>query len=230
MTKSRARAGRRSPLSKINSYKVKKSRSLKIILIFAIVLAAIVSCIRPIYPDEIFLQHIGTLLMLFLLASDLKSNRMSHPAFACLAVFTFIHILGARYIYSFVPYNKWILDISGFNMDSYFHLGRNQFDRFVHLVFGILFFPYLFQLISSWKGLSLVKAILVSWLILQTCSMLYELFEWSISVYMSAEIADGYNGQQGDPWDAQKDMALALLGSSVMSLAYLIRSILKRKQ
>lgn len=45
------------------------------------------------------------------------------------------------------------------------------------------------------------------------CSALYEIFEWLLTIVAADDTADYYNGQQGDPWDAQKDMALAQLGS-----------------
>ena len=44
---------------------------------------------------------------------------------------------------------------------------------------------------------------------------LYEIFEWLLTIGMNAEAADQYNGQQGDMFDAPKDMAMALLGSLV---------------
>ena len=40
---------------------------------------------------------------------------------------------------------------------------------------------------------------------------------------MSGEAADHYYGQQGDMWDAQKDMALAMLGSGVMVIIYIFK-------
>ena len=42
------------------------------------------------------------------------------------------------------------------------------------------------------------------------------------TVVMTSEEADYYNGQQGDIWDAQKDMASAMLGSTMQVLLYLI--------
>jgi putative membrane protein len=43
-------------------------------------------------------------------------------------------------------------------------------------------------------------------------SLLYELFEWVLALVLSPQSAEAYNGQQGDMFDAQKDMALAMLG------------------
>lgn len=45
--------------------------------------------------------------------------------------------------------------------------------------------------------------------------MIYELVEWGIGVMLAPEAAERYNGQQGDMWDAHKDMALASLGAIV---------------
>ena len=47
---------------------------------------------------------------------------------------------------------------------------------------------------------------------------------------MTAEEADYYNGQQGDMWDAQKDMALALVGSTGMFLVYAVRCLIRRSR
>ena len=44
-------------------------------------------------------------------------------------------------------------------------------------------------------------------------SAAYELFEWLLTLFMAPGTAEAYNGQQGDIWDAHKDMALALAGS-----------------
>jgi putative membrane protein len=56
--------------------------------------------------------------------------------------------------------------------------------------------------------------------------MLYEVFEWLLSVFLSPDQAEAYNGQQGDMWDPQKDMALAMLGAILMIL---ILKMVKKK-
>jgi putative membrane protein len=44
---------------------------------------------------------------------------------------------------------------------------------------------------------------------------LFELFEWAAAVWFGGDLGVAYLGTQGDPWDAQQDMFLALLGSVV---------------
>ena len=44
-------------------------------------------------------------------------------------------------------------------------------------------------------------------------SLFYEWIEWWIAIGLSPEEAEKYNGQQGDIWDAHKDMFVATLGA-----------------
>ena len=53
-------------------------------------------------------------------------------------------------------------------------------------------------------------------------SVLYELIEWAIAIGLSPEEAENYNGQQGDMWDAHKDMLLATIGAIFYGLLALM--------
>ena len=44
-------------------------------------------------------------------------------------------------------------------------------------------------------------------------SAAYELGEWLVAVFFAPEWAEAFLGQQGDIFDAQKDMALATVGA-----------------
>ena len=52
---------------------------------------------------------------------------------------------------------------------------------------------------------------------------LYEIFEWMLTLGLSPEAAEQYNGQQGDMFDAPKDMALALLGALIWMISARLR-------
>ncbi len=54
-------------------------------------------------------------------------------------------------------------------------------------------------------------------------SMFYELIEWWIAISLSPEDAENYNGQQGDIWDAHKDMLLATIGAILMGSIQLLK-------
>lgn len=194
---------------------------IKLTLILILVIVTIITCINPIYPHEQYLQHAGTILLLIPLCYDVIKNQLPMSAFVGIILFTILHVIGARYIYSYVPYKDWAISLGLVDAD-YFQDTRNHYDRFVHFSFGVLLFPCLVYECKKWLKQQRLVAILMAWLTIQTCSMIYELFEWLLTVVMTSEEADYYNGQQGDIWDAQKDMALAMIGSTVMAFFYLL--------
>ena len=215
------------------SARLKRDWRIKFALLITGVLLAIASCINaPAYAYKdgcIVLQHLGTVVLLLPLALELKHQRMSVTACVGLFLFTCVHIVGARYLYSNVPYDEWAKDYLNLDIDIKGEyeikavgtgvIHGNKFDRMVHFSFGLLLFPFLYQLTKRLlKDLKPVYALLFAWLAIQSASMIYELFEWFLSLVLSPENAENYNGQQGDMWDAQKDMALALAGSTISAL------------
>ncbi len=190
----------------------------KILIFGLLIVTGIITCIHPIYPNEQFLQHLGTVILLAIIAKDLLSNRLSIFAFTLFSTFILLHIIGARYIYSYVPYANW-LSLVGIDMP--FQEVRNGYDRFVHLASGMLLFPIIYESLSRGKVNSKYFLIVFTWALLQTIAMMYELFEWGLTLVLSPEAANDYNGQQGDIWDAHKDMFLAMVGSTLMALILL---------
>ncbi|HLP11961.1 MAG TPA: DUF2238 domain-containing protein [Flavobacteriales bacterium] len=193
----------------------------KTITLIVVLLAGFISCINPVYPKQMFLQHAATVVILGLLVWDIKKQFLSYGAFLGISVFVLLHIVGARYIYSFVPYNNWSISLFGWNIQETFGFERNHYDRLVHFLFGILIFPFLMNVFV--RKFTFSQAILVSFLTLQAFSMVYELFEWLLTLMLSNHEAENYNGQQGDMWDAHKDMGLAMLGSGIAGIYYLVK-------
>ena len=198
----------------------------KLMLVLFVAIATIITCINPIYPHEQLLQHIGTVLLFIPLITDVFKKAMPISAFVGLVCFTILHVIGARYIYSYVPYKEFAVSV-GIVDSGFFQDPRNHYDRLVHFSFGVLLFPYLVYVCKKCFKQQRFIAVFMAWLMIQTGSMIYELFEWLLTIVMSSDAADSYNGQQGDMWDAQKDMALALLGSTTMLLFYMLRSVRK---
>ena len=222
-----------SNTTEVDSVRLKRDWRIKFALLATGVLLAVASCINaPAYAYKdgcIVLQHLGTVVLLLPLALELKRQWMGMAACVGLFLFTCVHIVGARYLYSNVPYDEWAKDYLNLEIDIKGQyeikavgtgvIHGNKFDRMVHFSFGLFLFPFAFHLAKRLlKGVNPVFALLFAWLFLQTSSMVYELFEWFLSLVLSPENAENYNGQQGDMWDAQKDMALALGGSTISAL------------
>ena len=165
------------------------------------------------YPEVALLQHIPT--MLLIVAGPLLLRRwpLSTASVACIVAFMALHTLGGRYAYSNVPYDDWARALTGTSLSDAFGWTRNHYDRLVHFAFGALSVVPVAEIARRWGGLSRYGATLtvLAWVLAISC--LYEIFEWLLTIVAAGETADRYNGQQGDIWDAQKDMALATLGA-----------------
>ncbi len=204
-----------------------QNRQAKIILLSLYLLALAVSCIRPLYPREMYLQHSATVIMgAFLVYVTIKNN-LSNKAFILIFAFMVLHIIGARWIYSYTPYDSWIKSLTGFSINDYFGWERNQYDRFLHLMFGFLLLIPVSEIYNKWLGVPPRHSDHIACLFILAGSLFYEVFEWFITLVLSPEQADSYNGQQGDFWDAQKDMALAMLGALVMIVIRKIKEKVK---
>lgn len=206
-----------------NSLKTDMSKY-KCTIVLLLVAFMIVTCINPIYPEQQFLQHIGTVLLLLPLIIDVRKNKFGRASFIGLSLFTLLHIIGARYIYSYVPYDEAIQQIFGFSVNEMMGATRNHYDRVVHFSFGLLMLPLFCQIVQRKINCSAMVAIVMAWLLIQTGSLIYELFEWLLTIVMASDFAEDYNGQQGDMWDAQKDMALALCGSTITAILMAVRN------
>jgi putative membrane protein len=104
-----------------------------------------------------------------------------------------------------VPFFNWI--------EPFFGWHRNHFDRLGHFMQGFvpaliareLFIQLCVVTSGGWRF-----AIVI--LICMGISALYELLEWAIAL-ASGAAAVAFLGTQGDAWDTQEDMFMALIGA-----------------
>lgn len=189
-----------------------------LLLLFAVAIASI----QPLEMEAYLLHQIGTVLMLIILITCLYKIGLNLISFWLYIGFLLIHIVGAHYLYSYVPYSDWTESLLGFNLDQTMDWSRNMYDRLVHLAYGIFLYPFFYRLFQVWLPTLSAKVLflLVIQFVMAT-SLFYEWIEWLIAIGLSPEEAENYNGQQGDIWDAHKDMLLATLGAIITgSLLY----------
>ena len=191
------------------------NRQYKFILLIFFLIILILSCIKPVYPTEMFLQHSATIIIGIALTIIAWNNTLSDRSFSLIILFMILHVIGARWIYSYVPYDEWFRSITGVKLSSLTGTSRNNYDRFVHLMFGLVMFYPFREIYIRWFGCPEKFSGLLAFLTITGCSLLYEVFEWGLTLVLSPQDAEDYNGQQGDQWDAQKDMALALSGAFI---------------
>lgn len=124
-------------------------------------------------------------------------------------ILIFVHgailMLGGHYTYAKVPLGFWMQDLMG--------LGRNPYDGVGHLAQG--FVPAMVARELLLRKTPLRPGAWLFVIVVCVCgaiSALYELIEWGVAVAIGQD-ADAFLGTQGDPWDTQKDMALAFVGA-----------------
>lgn len=164
---------------------------------------------------EMYLNNLGSVFLIGLMVLDIRKDVLSILGFWGLWIFSVLHSFGACYLYSYVPYNDLMIYLFDFDLQSFFGFTRNHYDRLVHFSFGLLLLPATRDLVTKKFKFNPTQALFVAFLCIQVFSMVYELFEWGLAISLSEGLAESYNGQQGDAWDAHKDMALALLGSLI---------------
>jgi putative membrane protein len=157
------------------------------------------------------------------LLASLRWFPLSRLSWTLILLFLGLHAVGAHYTYAEVPYDDWAEALLGFRVNDLLGLERNHFDRLVHFSYGLLLaYPMreLFLRVADARGFW--GYFLPLDLTLST-SAIFELFEWAAAELFGGDLGVAYLGSQGDPWDAQKDMALAGLGAAIaMTLTLLV--------
>ena len=121
-----------------------------------------------------------------------------------------ILMVGGKYTYAEVPLFNWLRDT--------FELTRNHYDRVGHFVQGFVPAILVRELLLRTSPLRPGKWLFA--IVVCGClafSAFYELIEWQAAVALGSG-ADAFLATQGDVWDTQKDMALALLGALLAQL------------
>lgn len=119
-------------------------------------------------------------------------------------------LVGAHYTYAQVPVGFWAAET--------FDLARNHYDRFAHVVQGFVPAILMREILLRTSPLYPGKWLFV--VVTSIClafSAFYEMIEWWSAVIYGAS-ADAFLGTQGDPWDTQWDMFLALVGAVTAQL------------
>jgi putative membrane protein len=136
-------------------------------------------------------------------------SREKFPLTPLLYCLIWIHmdvlLVGAHYTYAKVP----LFD----DLKDYFHFSRNHYDRIGHFIQGFVPAIIARELLLRTAGMRQGKWLFA--VVTLGClgiSAIYELIEWATAA-ATGEAADAFLGTQGDIWDTQKDMLLALIGA-----------------
>lgn len=164
--------------------------------------------VAPLYPQDWLLENLLSFIAVPAVVLTYRRFRFSDRAYVQATAFLILHTIGSHYTYSEVPLGAWISDLFG--------ASRNHYDRIVHFAFGALMaLPARELLVVRRPSKSRLAAATLTVAVIGGAAAAYEVLEWLMAIIVNPSAGQAFLGTQGDLWDPQKDMGLALAGSMI---------------
>ena len=167
----------------------------------------VILAVSPVDRHDWLLENLLAVSTVAALILTYRRFAFSDLSYVLITLFMILHAVGAHYTYAKVPFGFWMKDT--------FNLSRNHFDRIVHFAFGLLLaypaYDVFLRAAKARKGWALLMATIA----VISVSGLFEVIESWVAQLVSPELGDAYLGTQGDIWDAQKDMTMAIIGALI---------------
>lgn len=159
-------------------------------------------------PHDYFtwlLEVVPVLVAVPILVVTRQRFRLTDLSYILIAVHATILMVGGHYTYAEVPWFNWLRDA--------WDLSRNHYDRVGHLAQGFVPAMIAREILLRTTALRVGKMLFF----LVVCVSLaisasYELVEWGVAALSGSDVV-AFLATQGDVWDTQKDMLMALIGS-----------------
>jgi putative membrane protein len=185
-------------------------RTEAIVLLVAGVIALIISGIAPYDRTTWILEIFPILIAVPILLATARRFPLTPLLYRLIFLHAIVLMIGGHYTYARVPFGFWIQDA--------LHLARNPYDRIGHLAQG--FVPALIAREILLRRSPLVRGKWLFFIVAAVClavSACYEFVEWWAAV-LGGSAAQDFLGTQGDVWDTQWDMFMALVGALAAQL------------
>jgi putative membrane protein len=164
------------------------------------------SCWRPHDCFTWWLEVTPGLAGLAILLATYRRFRFTTLCYTLIALHICVLCVGGHYTYARVPLFDWLRPL--------FAWQRNNYDRLGHFMQG--FVPAIIAREVIIRLEVLKRKNWLPFLVISIClaiSAFYELIEWWTAL-LSGGAADDFLGSQGDVWDTQSDMCVALIGAA----------------
>jgi putative membrane protein len=173
----------------------------------AVLAALVVSGIKPYDRPTWWLEVAPVLIAVPLLAATYRRFPLTTLLYALIFSHCLVLIHGGAYTYARVPLGFWLQDLFGFE--------RNPYDRIGHFMQGFVPAMIAREVLVRNRFVNGNRMVaFLSLCVALAVSALYELIEWGAALAFG-QGAHEFLGTQGDPWDTQADMFLALIGAAV---------------
>jgi putative membrane protein len=168
-------------------------------------LVLVVSGIGPFDRLTWWLEVAPVLIGAPILIATFSRYRLSPLLYRLLFLHAVILMVGGHYTYARVPAGFWV--------QEWFDFSRNHYDRLGHLAQGFVPAILAREILIRWSPVPRGRWLFA--IVVCMClafSAFYELVEWWAALIGGAS-SESFLGTQGDVWDTQWDMFLALVGA-----------------
>ena len=190
---------------------IRRSQTL-VFAVFVLVILLVLSGLRPFDRTTWMLEVFPVVIALPVLWATYHRFPLTNLLYFFIFLHALVLMLGGAYSYARVPL--------GFYLADWLDLSRNPYDKIGHFFQG--FVPALVAREILVRGRFVRGRKMLAFVVLSivlAISAMYELIEWAAALILG-QGADEFLGTQGDPWDTQSDMFLALIGGIAALLVF----------
>jgi len=173
--------------------------------IFALLAALTLSGIGPYDRPTWFLEVAPVIIAIPVMILTYNKFPLTNLAYTLIFIHCGILMIGGHYTYAKTPIGFWLQDL--------FDLSRNPYDRIGHFAQG--FVPAILTREILLRVSPISRGKMLNFLVICVClaiSAFYEFIEWWTALLLGQD-AEQFLATQGDIWDTQWDMFMALMGA-----------------
>ena len=151
------------------------------------------------------LENIFPISQLIAVVISYRYFKFTRLSYYMIFVYLFVQSWGGHFTYAEAAPFNWIRD--------HFHLSRNHYDRLAHFMLGFLLGIPIREILMAVIQTSRRWMAFLTASIVLAIGAFYEFIEWWVAVLVTPNLGNAFLGTQGDVWDTQWDMFLALVGA-----------------
>lgn len=181
------------------------SRRELLVLLIIYLIGFTLLAIGPYDRADWALENFFPISMLVTTAAFYPRFKFTRLAYYMIFVYLFVQSYGGHWTYALTPPFNWLRDE--------YHLSRNHYDRLAHFMLGFLMAIPIREILLRFVTTSRRWMAFITAAIVLAIGAFYEFIEWWVAVLVTPDLGDKFLGTQGDIWDTQWDMFLALVGA-----------------
>ncbi|HEX8097456.1 MAG TPA: DUF2238 domain-containing protein [Pyrinomonadaceae bacterium] len=186
-----------------------------LVLLFIYLVGFTLLAIKPYDRADWAMENFFPVSQLVAVAVAYRYYKFTRLSYYLIFFYLFVQSWGGHFTYAEAAPFNWVR--------GHFHLSRNHYDRVAHFMLGFLLAIPIREILLRYVPASRRWTAFLTATVVLAVGAFYEFIEWWVAVLVTPDLGDKFLGTQGDVWDTQWDMFLALAGA-VITLAIFMKT------